>query len=159
MLGSYVASPNYGLLDDSTVPSEELPRHQAISFVPVVIYALFSWFFAVRPIGTVNIPSLIVQWAVFAFVGSWLASRSGRIWRVLGVLAVALFILNSALSLINLALIGDPLPGGDATPGGLVNHAQVLGEYGGTALALIFGWLIGARQRRAMRFVDVARAV
>jgi len=45
-LGTYVAIPNYGLLDAATVPDDVMPKHKIISNVPPVIYIATSVVFA-----------------------------------------------------------------------------------------------------------------
>lgn len=37
-LGAYVAIPNYGLFQDSSIPDSELPRHLIISNAPLLMY-------------------------------------------------------------------------------------------------------------------------
>jgi len=46
-LGSYVSCPNYGLLDESTVPREVMQRHVLVKIVPLVVYVLSSVAFAI----------------------------------------------------------------------------------------------------------------
>jgi len=38
-LGAYVAIPNYGLVGESTVPTEARPRHEMVSGLPLGAYA------------------------------------------------------------------------------------------------------------------------
>ncbi len=45
-VGAYVSVPNYGLVDDSTVPEYKLSRHQLISLLPWIVFALSSLAFA-----------------------------------------------------------------------------------------------------------------
>jgi hypothetical protein len=40
-LGGYISMPNYGLLDESTIPDEELSRHIAIKLIPLLSYIVF----------------------------------------------------------------------------------------------------------------------
>ena len=46
-LGAYVAVPNFGLVNERTIPQEAQGRHQAISLVPLLVYTASSWAFAV----------------------------------------------------------------------------------------------------------------
>ena len=39
-LGAYVAVPNYGLIQESTIPDSEQARHTVISFVPLIAYVV-----------------------------------------------------------------------------------------------------------------------
>lgn len=39
-LAAYVAVPNYGLFQESTIPDSEQPRHSMISIVPLVSYII-----------------------------------------------------------------------------------------------------------------------
>jgi hypothetical protein len=41
-LGGYVAIPNYGLLDESTIPQEAMRRHLLLKTVPLITYAACS---------------------------------------------------------------------------------------------------------------------
>jgi hypothetical protein len=45
-MGAYVAVPNYGLLNESTIPPEEIRRHERISLLPLWTYILTSGVFA-----------------------------------------------------------------------------------------------------------------
>jgi hypothetical protein len=44
--GAYIAIPNYGLLDESTMPDYKMPRHVFIKGVPMVLYIVASAVFA-----------------------------------------------------------------------------------------------------------------
>ena len=46
MLGTYVSIPNYGLVAESTIPPEALPKHNLISMLPVWSYIFASVAFA-----------------------------------------------------------------------------------------------------------------
>lgn len=46
MLGAYVAIPNYGLIAESTIPPDALPKHNLISMLPMWTYILASAAFA-----------------------------------------------------------------------------------------------------------------
>ena len=46
MLGGYVAIPNYGLVAESTIPPEAMPKHNLISILPLCVYILVSIAFA-----------------------------------------------------------------------------------------------------------------
>jgi hypothetical protein len=39
-LGAYVAVPNYGMIQESTIPDSELARHIMISFVSLIAYVV-----------------------------------------------------------------------------------------------------------------------
>lgn len=45
MLGLYVSIPNYGLLNESTIPPEAYRRHDLIRLVPIWSYIAVSLFF------------------------------------------------------------------------------------------------------------------
>lgn len=42
MLGAYVSVLNFGLLDESTVPSATIPKHKALSVLPLLAYVATS---------------------------------------------------------------------------------------------------------------------
>ena len=42
MLGAYVAIPNFGLLNEATIPPEALPKHQRFSTWPMLTYICVS---------------------------------------------------------------------------------------------------------------------
>lgn len=44
-LGAYVSMPNYGLINESTIPDEELSRHNMIKLIPVITYIVFTILF------------------------------------------------------------------------------------------------------------------
>jgi hypothetical protein len=39
-LAAYVAVPNYGLFQESSIPDSDQPRHTMISFVPLIAYVV-----------------------------------------------------------------------------------------------------------------------
>jgi len=41
-VGSYVSSPDYGLISESTVPEQAMPRHTLISSLPFVVFIIGS---------------------------------------------------------------------------------------------------------------------
>jgi hypothetical protein len=45
-LGGYVAMPNYGLVEESTIPPDAMKRHELISLLPLWIFILSSVGFA-----------------------------------------------------------------------------------------------------------------
>lgn len=47
-LGAYVAIPNYGLLDESTIPAERLPHHVLLKGIPWLWYIVLSAIMAFR---------------------------------------------------------------------------------------------------------------
>jgi hypothetical protein len=157
-LGAYVASPSYGLIDESTVPPEAQRRHKAISVVPLGAYWLVSFLLGARQIDPRLLLLLIWQSLGFAVLGCWLGFRSHRIARILGAILIGFVVFNSVISLLDLAFIGDPLPGGSPTPGGAVDYVQAIGEYAGAAIALITGWSIGSRHRKRLRSAQAAAA-
>ncbi len=40
--GAYISFPNFGLLDESTIPDYEMPRHVFIKGVPMLLYIIAS---------------------------------------------------------------------------------------------------------------------
>jgi hypothetical protein len=44
--GAYVSIPNYGLLNESTIPETEMPRHVLIKGVPFLVFIVASVVFA-----------------------------------------------------------------------------------------------------------------
>lgn len=40
--GAYISIPNYGLLNESTIPESGLPRHVTIKAVPFVVFIVAS---------------------------------------------------------------------------------------------------------------------
>jgi hypothetical protein len=149
-LGAYMSVPNYGLFIESTIPQEDLLSHRVISNAPLLGYILVTTLLATRWIAPLQTMFVIIQWFMFAAVAYGLASRRRRLWRWVGLALAAAFILNALISLADLALIGDPLPGGlPSVPGSDPTHAQAIGEYAGTSLALIVGSFVGQRSRLA----------
>jgi hypothetical protein len=45
-VATYIAIPNYGFFNESTIPDEGLPRHVFIKSVPMVAFIVFSIVFA-----------------------------------------------------------------------------------------------------------------
>jgi hypothetical protein len=91
---------------------------------------------------------IVAQSALLGMLAYWIARQPRRLWRLLGGLLVLFLILNSILSLLNLALIGDALPGGMPTPpGDDPQHIKAVAEYGLGLTALLYGWFAGARKR------------
>lgn len=46
-LGAYVSIPNYGLVNQSTIPENELAREYMIKLLPLLIFIVSSIFFAI----------------------------------------------------------------------------------------------------------------
>ena len=44
--GSYVSIPNYGLVNESTIPDTGMPRHTMLYLMPLVVFILSSLIFA-----------------------------------------------------------------------------------------------------------------
>ncbi|MGH7603533.1 MAG: hypothetical protein ACRENK_05970 [Gemmatimonadaceae bacterium] len=147
-LGLYITVPNYGLFLESTIPTEDIRRHQVITSVPLVAYVVTSALLAAPWLAPLSTILVILQWFLFGAAGYWIGSRRRRLWRGIGLAIAAAFAVNALLSLLDLALVGDPLPGGlPSPPGWDPTHAQAIGEYAGTTLTLIWGWIVGRRAR------------
>ena len=145
MLGAVAGSGGQTLL--SAPHGSIVQRRKAMEPVPMLIGRA-------EPSGTlalaVELLVNVVQGAICMGVADFAASRRAAWGRVLG-LAVVLFVgLNSFLSLADLALIGDALPGGLPTPQA-IDPTRVFAviEYGVTILALAGGWIVGAYARQA----------
>ena len=92
---------------------------------------------------------VVLQSLALGTLAFWAASRSRRVLRVVGG-AVALFLLfDSLISLVDLFLIHDALPGGIPTPTDMdPTRVQAVAEYGAATLVLLVGWVTGSRHRR-----------
>jgi len=40
LLGAYIAVPNYGLVAESTIPFDAMPRHMLIKWLPQIVYVI-----------------------------------------------------------------------------------------------------------------------
>jgi hypothetical protein len=92
-----------------------------------------------------------VECALLGALAFWAASRTQMLLRVLGAILALLLFANALISLIDLALIGDALPGGMPTPPNVDPHRiQAVSEYGAAVLSLVVGWVVGTRRRKVL---------
>jgi hypothetical protein len=91
---------------------------------------------------------LLSQTMIVGLLAFGAASLRNAVFRIIGGFIGAAFLANAAISLVNLALIGDALPGGEPTPAG-TDHTriQAVTDYAGSIMALLFGWAAGRRHR------------